>query len=151
MVLNLPTIRISKTFEFELAHALTGYNGACSNIHGHTYKLAVTVSGRPISDASDPMNGMVMDFARIKSIVKEKVIDHLDHALALNAGDANRFQGIDGKSRVVYFPFAPTCEMLLFYICTILSSHLPVQVRLHTVRLNETSTSYAEWHLEDNN
>lgn len=150
MTLNLPTIRISKTFEFELAHALTGYTGACHNIHGHTYKLAVTVSGKPISDSSNPINGMVMDFSRIKSIVKEKVIDHLDHALALNATDANRFPGIEDKTRVIYFPFAPTCEMILFHICTTISAHLPVQVKLHSVRLHETSTSYAEWHFEDN-
>jgi len=150
MSLSLPTIRITKKFEFELSHALTGYNGACHNIHGHTYKLSVTVSGTPVSDQSDPMYGMVMDFARIKAIVRENVIDHLDHALALNASDAERFPGIDRSTRVVYFPFAPTCEMILFHICTTISAHLPVQVILQTVRLEETSTSYAEWHYEDN-
>lgn len=150
MVLSLPIVRITKKFEFELSHALTGYTGACRNIHGHTYKLSVTVAGKPVSDPADPMFGMVMDFARIKAIVKENVIDHLDHTLALNAKDAERFPGIDRITRVVYFPFAPTCEMILFHICNTILAHLPVQVTLQTVRLEETSTSYAEWHCEDN-
>ena len=45
-------IRITKKFEFEAGHALYGYDGKCKNIHGHSYKLWVTVIGSPIEDSS---------------------------------------------------------------------------------------------------
>ena len=43
-------IRITKKFAFETGHALYGYDGKCKNVHGHSYKLSVTVIGQPISD-----------------------------------------------------------------------------------------------------
>ena len=58
-------LRITKLFAFEMAHALTDYEGRCSNIHGHSYKLAVTVSGEA---AASPL-GMVIDFSCLKAIV----------------------------------------------------------------------------------
>ena len=53
-------IRITKKFRFEAAHALYGYDGKCKNIHGHNYKLFVTIVGEPISNKSDVKFGMVM-------------------------------------------------------------------------------------------
>jgi len=55
-------IRLTKEFNFEMAHALFGYDGACKNIHGHSYKLSVTIKGQPIVDSKNPKMGMVMDF-----------------------------------------------------------------------------------------
>ena len=55
-------IRITKQFNFETGHALYGYDGACRNIHGHSYKLYVTVIGLPIDDKEDVKYGMVIDF-----------------------------------------------------------------------------------------
>lgn len=150
MQIRLPVIRITKKFEFEMSHALSNYNGSCSNIHGHSYKLAITVSGVPVSDPDDNLSGMVIDFFRLKAIVQEEIIAHLDHALALKVGDEKRFPGIEKSTRVIYFPFAPTCEMLLAHICRSVAVKLPVTVQLQTARLEETSTSYAEWHREDN-
>ena len=40
-------IRLTKEFTFETGHALYGYDGLCKNVHGHSYKLAVTVIGTP--------------------------------------------------------------------------------------------------------
>lgn len=62
-----------KEFEFDSAHYLPNYKGKCEALHGHTYKLVVKLAGHPASD------GMVMDFVEFKSVVKEKVIDVLDH------------------------------------------------------------------------
>ena len=57
----MSTIRVTKSFSFETAHALYGYDGLCKNIHGHSYKLYVTVIGTPITDSSNVKFGMVID------------------------------------------------------------------------------------------
>jgi 6-pyruvoyltetrahydropterin/6-carboxytetrahydropterin synthase len=68
-------IRITKIFTFETAHALHGYDGKCKNLHGHSYKLSVTLIGTPINNSSHVKNGMVMDFGDLKKIVKEDIVD----------------------------------------------------------------------------
>ncbi len=64
-------IRITKIFTFETAHVLYNYDGKCKNLHGHSYKLLVTVKGAINYDLSDPKNGMVMDFGDLKTKVTE--------------------------------------------------------------------------------
>lgn len=64
---------VTKIFTFDAAHKLTSYYGKCERLHGHTYKLAVTVEG-PVHH-----NGMVVDFVLLKRIVKRRVLDKLDH------------------------------------------------------------------------
>ena len=61
-------IRITKKFTFEAGHALYGYDGKCKNVHGHSYKLYVTVIGVPITDKDNVKYGMVIDFSDLKSI-----------------------------------------------------------------------------------
>jgi 6-pyruvoyltetrahydropterin/6-carboxytetrahydropterin synthase len=58
-------IRITKEFQFEMAHALLGHDGPCKNIHGHSYKLDVTVKGKVKQNTTDPDEGMVVDFTII--------------------------------------------------------------------------------------
>ena len=58
----MAVIRLTKEFSFEAAHALDGYDGPCREIHGHSYRLFVTVKGTPAEDASNPKCGMVLDF-----------------------------------------------------------------------------------------
>ena len=77
-------IRLSRIFRFETAHALLGYDGACRHIHGHSYKLVVTIIGTPLQDESHPKNGMVMDFGDLKKTVENAVIEPFYHALLLN-------------------------------------------------------------------
>ena len=67
---NMATIRVTKEFGFEAAHALYNYDGECSNIHGHSYRLFVTVKGEPSLAPGHPKNGMVVDFAVLKKIVE---------------------------------------------------------------------------------
>ncbi|MBT5016190.1 6-carboxytetrahydropterin synthase QueD [Candidatus Peregrinibacteria bacterium] len=64
---------ITKVFTFDAAHKLTDYYGKCERLHGHTYKLEVTVEG-PVHK-----NGMVVDFVLLKRIVKRRVLEKLDH------------------------------------------------------------------------
>ena len=64
---------VTRTFTFEAAHQLPWHEGKCRNLHGHSYRLEVTVEG-PIGD-----HGIVVDFADIKRVVERDVIDAYDH------------------------------------------------------------------------
>ncbi|MFZ5939104.1 MAG: 6-pyruvoyl trahydropterin synthase family protein [Bacteroidota bacterium] len=148
----MSTIRVTKEFSFEMAHALWNYDGACKNIHGHSYRLFVTVSGTPINEPSNPKFGMVIDFKDLKTIVKREIVDLLDHALIV-------FRSAEGESldavkkmyeKVHVFDFQPTCENLVSYTAEVLNKQLPENIRLHSVKLYETATSYAEWYAADN-
>ena len=88
-------IRITKIFTFETAHVLYNYDGKCKNMHGHSYKLFVTVKGTPINDINDVKNGMVVDFGDIKKIVKEEIVDVWEHAVLLNALTPHKELGED--------------------------------------------------------
>lgn len=66
-------MKITKEFTFDSAHKLINYDGPCSRLHGHTYKLQVTVEGKV------DYSGMVIDFEILKKIVEEKVLSKLDH------------------------------------------------------------------------
>ena len=144
-------IRITKEFVFDMAHALSNYDGKCKNIHGHTYKLFVTLIGIPCEDCSSPKNGMVLDFGDLKNIVKIPIVDVFDHALVVPANkgfeDLRKFQETD---KYIEVPFQPTCENLTIYIANIIRSKLPDSVSLYSIRLYETPTSYAEWFADDN-
>lgn len=129
-----------------MAHALYGYDGSCRNIHGHSYRLEITVSGIPdISDAN-PKLGMVMDFGDLKKMVQKYVLDDFDHLTILNEkSDFSSLPDLDiifGKVRLV--SYQPTCENLLLEIRQRILPHLPPDVKLVLIRLHETATSFAE-------
>ena len=145
-------IRITKHFDFESAHALYGYDGKCKNIHGHSYHLYVTVIGTPIEDADHSKNGMVMDFGDLKKIVKKEIVDVFDHAVVLNKNSphielANSIEAHSHK--IVLVSYQPTSEKMLFDFAEKIKARLPQNVSLHSLKLNETANSYAEWHAAD--
>lgn len=134
-----------------MAHALEGHDGKCRNIHGHSYKLSVTLIGQPIEDSSSPKFGMVMDFADLKTIINAEIIDKLDHGLMLfekseflKIFDSMQFQ------QLILVPYNPTCENMVIDFAKKIKSKLPNDVALHNLRLQETKTSYAEWFSTDN-
>lgn len=145
-------IRITKEFKFETAHALMGYDGLCKHIHGHSYELLVTVIGLPIEDESSPKLGMVMDFGDLKKIVKEEVVEKMDHCLILNEkgpkADVLR-QSDEMFQRVISVPYQPTSEMMLIDFAERIKPRLPENIKLHHMLLRETVTSYAEWFADD--
>lgn len=146
-------IRITKIFTFETAHVLYNYDGKCKNMHGHSYKLFVTVKGRPGNDLEDPKNGMVMDFGEIKTIVKEEITDLWDHAVLINAASPHRDLGKSLEAqghKVIYCNFQPTCENMLYAIAALLKKRLPEHVQLAYLKLHETENSYGEWVAEEN-
>ena len=145
-------IRVTKEFHFEMAHALKNYDGLCKNIHGHSYKLNVTLIGSPINDSSDPKNGMVVDFSDIKKWVRERIVNEFDHSLLIfSETDANELQKVSEMfSRLKILDFQPTCENLLIYMAEIIKNQLPENISLHSLKLRETESSYAEWYANDN-
>jgi 6-pyruvoyltetrahydropterin/6-carboxytetrahydropterin synthase len=149
---NKNIVRITKRFGFEAAHVLEGYDGLCKNIHGHSYVLFVTLKGRISEDTLDPKLGMLMDFSSLKKIVNDKVIKIFDHSLMLINNtkiDISSLFSCD-DSRIIKLPFQPTCENLVVHFAEIIKSSIPQNITLHSLKLNETETSYAEWFDEDN-
>jgi 6-pyruvoyltetrahydropterin/6-carboxytetrahydropterin synthase len=144
-------IRITKLFDFEMAHALEGHDGLCCNIHGHSYKLRVTVVGTPVDNFESPKNGMLIDFSDLKRIVKVTIIDKYDHALVLNnITDAGLVDALQNHyNKVVVVDYQPTSEQMLINFAHLLQNALPATVSLYSLRLSETDTSYAEWFAEN--
>ena len=131
-----------------MAHALEGHDGACSRIHGHSYRLWVTVGGEPSGDTDSPKQGMVVDFGDLKRIVSREILERFDHAFvvrctadnsALVDAMAAHYEGV----RVV--DWQPTSENLVRHFVELLRPHLPAGVTLRAVKLSETATSFAEW------
>ncbi|MBR2429043.1 MAG: 6-carboxytetrahydropterin synthase [Alistipes sp.] len=146
-------IRLTKEFTFEAAHMLEGYDGLCREIHGHSYRLFVTVKGEPQSDPDSPKLGMVMDFGVLKRIVNEQIVDRLDHSLMMrNTLAAEDTMAALGArfTRVILTEYQPTCENMLADFAERLLGALPDDIELHSLRLHETATSFAEWYASDN-
>lgn len=145
-------IRLTRQFTFETAHALLNYDGPCKNIHGHSYKLQVTIVGQPITDTTDPKYGMVLDFGDLKKIVNTFIVEPLDHALILRQDSSPGLLAVlqQLNQKVVLTPYQPTCEHMLIDFKNTLTQHLPVTIQLHSLRLWETENSFAEWFASDN-
>lgn len=145
-------LRLTKEFSFESAHMLSGYDGACSQLHGHSYRLFVTVIGSPLCDDASPKNGMVMDFGLLKKAVKETIIDRFDHATVVRKGRDEQLENIltSRFERIIMVGYQPTCENMIAEFAASLTAVLPPTVKLHSLRLHETATSFIEWYAEDN-
>ena len=145
-------IRLTKEFDFEMAHALWNYDGPCRNIHGHSYKLFVTIIGEPRQQEEDPKLGMIIDFGELKKIVKETIVDRFDHCLVINEkAPHDMMQKVDQMfEKYEVLNYQPTSENLIIDFADKLIEALPDQVLLHSLRLYETATSYAEWYRSDN-
>lgn len=143
-------IRITKEFHFEMSHCLNNYNGACKNIHGHSYKLFVTLRGEPSKDKNSSSYGMVMDFTQLKKMVKENILDIFDHSLVIerNSPFIEFIKQIDTKKNIV--DFQPTCENFVLYFKKQIEPLLPQNVELYKMVLYETASSCAEWNKDDN-
>ena len=146
-------IRITKQFSFETGHALYGYDGKCKNIHGHSYKLSVTVIGTPIDDRNNVKYGMVIDFTDLKKIVKEEIVDLFDHATVLNETTPHKELAdelINRGHHVILVDYQPTSENMVVDFADKIKNRLPSNIHLFSLRLQETETSFAEWFASDN-
>ncbi len=144
-------LRLTKQFSFEMAHALPAYEGKCHNIHGHSYKLFVTVEGAPLQQQGAPTDGMVLDFHQLKEIVNLHIVEQFDHALVLPRKGQEQDDNTDSPTqlggyaaKLILVDFQPTSENLLLHFARLLNGQLPAGTRLHSLKLYETETSCAE-------
>ncbi|MFO7789696.1 MAG: 6-pyruvoyl trahydropterin synthase family protein [Bacteroidota bacterium] len=140
-------IRVTKQFNWEMSHALYHYKGLCRNIHGHSYKMFVTVKGTINQDEKNPKWGMVIDFGDFKEIVKKEIVDKFDHSVVLCSKEdyrsLSKIQGLFDRLHIV--DYQPTCENMVQDFVRRISKKLPENIELCNLKLYETNTSYAEW------
>jgi len=114
---------VTKAFTFDAAHNLINYKGKCEALHGHTYRLEVTVCGGP----DQLENGLLMDFGDLKDLVNKEVLSKLDHSY-LN----DHFE-------------QPSTEIVAMWIFETLKPHVEkIGLVLTSVKLFETATSWVE-------
>lgn len=104
---------VKSEIQFDMAHYLSGYEGKCSNIHGHRYRLIVEVAKETLHTEGQ-LRGMVDDFGNIKSILKE-IADYFDHKLVLEDNDEGRalgakYEELNTGFDLRYVPYRTTAE-----------------------------------------
>jgi 6-pyruvoyltetrahydropterin/6-carboxytetrahydropterin synthase len=148
----MAVLHLTRVFNFDMAHALLNYHGKCKNIHGHTYKLKVTVKGMPCNEDNSPKKGMLIDFSDFKRLIQEDIIDVWDHALMIHQNsDPVLLQAlIKNYEKIIGVSFQPTTENMVCELATIIRKILPVDLQLFSLRLYETERSFAEWYASEN-
>ncbi len=127
---------IKRSMFIETAHLLRDHPGACSNIHGHSYKVSVIIQTEQL------INDMVMDFTDLKNIMNE-VIGHFDHALVIDHVTM-RYLGVNGL-RVVTMSERPTAENMAKYFFNNIQSKIPLPIKLKKVIVRETENNEASF------
>ena len=119
--------KLKTTAAFDSAHFLSGYNGKCANIHGHTWTIEVEVRENSLI-AEGEKRGMVVDFSDLKKSVKA-LADRYDHTLIYEQGslrestlNALREEGFS----LTELPVRPTAENFAKLFYEALSKELPV-------------------------
>lgn len=147
------SIYITKEFKWDMAHMLAGHDGLCRNIHGHTYKMQVKVSRKSGSliEGTEHSDGMVIDFKDLKTIVKESIIEPLDHAFMYwtKSPDEVEHQIADvlirNERKVVKVDYRPTAEEMAQNFMKVLCEELDkYQINVISIKVWETPTSFAE-------
>lgn len=132
---------VTKTVKFDAAHILTNHQGLCKNLHGHTYRVDVSVTQ---ADAVD--RDMVIDFKDLKHLAREMICDRFDHAFIYNTestGEREIAAVVEKNGmRTVAIPFRSTAENLAKLFYTDLKSRVP---GLSAVKVWETADSCAEY------
>jgi 6-pyruvoyltetrahydropterin/6-carboxytetrahydropterin synthase len=148
----MAVLRLTRVFNFDMAHALLNYPGKCKNIHGHTYKLEVTVQGTPCNNESSPMKGMLIDFSDFKKLIHNDLVSIWDHALMIHqdSDPALLIALKNNYEKIMIVPFQPTTENMICEMASIIKKILPSHLQLFSLRLYETENSYAEWHASEN-
>ena len=135
--------KVSKEFSFDMAHILDGHDGKCQNLHGHTYKLQVEVSGDLVPDGAK--KGMVVDFTDVKTVVKEAILDPMDHAFIYDTTSERECKIAallnELNSKTFGIPVRTTAEEMARFMFNRLKDKLPISA----IRLWETPTSFCEY------
>ena len=134
-------MKVTKTMHFDAAHVLTNHQGMCRNLHGHTYRVDVTVAQEP-SDTKD----MVIDFKDLKLVCEELILSRFDHAFIYDKTSPGECEIADVLKkhdlRTVALPFRSTAEDLARHFFALLRARIP---GVASVKVWETPDSSAEY------
>jgi 6-pyruvoyltetrahydropterin/6-carboxytetrahydropterin synthase len=134
-------ITVTKTIKFDAAHVLTNHQGLCKNLHGHTYRVDVSVA-----ETAGEENDMVIDFKDLKRIAAETICEKFDHAFICNTASRGEMEIAEVVERhgmrTVRLPFRSTAENLARYFFEELKPRIP---GLALVKVWETADSSAEY------
>ena len=132
-------MKIAKEYKWEMGHRLTFHKGKCKNLHGHTYKIRVELTGNTDN------NGMVLDYYTIDSLIKP-ILEELDHGVIVYKNDLdliNLLAGINSKHTILEEEC--TAENITGYILEkIKKTAFPKNISSVKIRLYETEDAYAE-------
>ena len=143
-------MQITRRLEFDAGHRIPNHSSQCRHLHGHRYAIEITLSGPVIVTTGAPDEGMVLDFAEIKSIARQHVVDPWDHAFLAWRKDQPviDFLATLPGHKTVLFDAPPTAEHLA---CTAFSmldglyrSRYGTELRLEQVRIYETPNCWAD-------
>jgi len=149
-------LTVTKEYSWAMAHMLAGHPGLCKNIHGHNYKMEVTVSRLNIEhegfnddESSFKRTGMVIDFKDLKKIVNEGLVAKLDHAFMYNQFSTDDVELevaslLENHGKKVFkVNYRPTAENMAKHFFKFLNARMPIGINVTRVKLYETDTSYA--------
>lgn len=150
----------TKEFSFDCAHMLSNHEGLCANLHGHTYKMQVTLQSLHARglNLSGPAEGMVVDFKDIKEIVDKRIVKKFDHAFIYwqngdgeNECEKEIMETLQRYGKKIYFmEDRPTAENMARHFFAAIAYCLKAteySVAVTSVKVWETPTSYAEFRL----
>ncbi len=118
---------IGKAYHFDAAHFLPDYKGACANLHGHTWKLEISITHEKPEEQLLYNKGILLDFHELNRIISTNVLSFVDHK---NLNDL--------------FPFIPTCENLISWMRRIIEDNLPVGFHVSSIKLQEGEGGFAK-------
>lgn len=143
---------VTKIFNFEMAHYLPNHDKNCKYLHGHSYKLEITIAGR--QDKKDPNSSsyqMLIDFGKLKEIVDRNIIDIFDHSLTVYKDQLDKELEITLKKhfseRLNIVNYRPTAESMCIDFYGRIKHDIDQFDNIHIkrIRLYETETSYADF------
>ena len=147
------SIEVVRHIEFEAAHMLSGYDGGCGSLHGHSYKLELTITC-PESVRTHNSFGFIIDFKNLNKILKDNVPDHMFMYNKNTAVDSAEGQivSILKKNNLNVWSFSdyPSAEnmskeLALNFQSVFDSTYPELQLKVTELRLWETTNSFAIW------
>lgn len=150
---------VCKQFTFAASHQLPNHDGPCHDLHGHTYRLEVMLTGRVKPPNGDPDEGMCLDFTELKEIYERRIAPRVDHkhlneSLAgvlpetnIEKVEVTTLQSAEPEYVDGHGDPVPTSEEIAAWIWRVFDHELRLDAtpkRRVTIRLWESPTSYAE-------
>lgn len=148
-------VRATKEFTWDMAHMLAGHESLCANVHGHTYRMQVTVAHKTPHnlEPKGPAMGMIVDFKDLKTIIKELIVDKLDHSFMTWENSSDTCEREIARALVKYnkkvavVSYRPTAENMAVAFKRLIKERLQeLKVDYVVVKVSvwETPTSFAE-------